>query len=119
MGTRVFTLYIYVCKFVHRNCYFCMYIYMYTYQNKYRSDCTLQSEKLSAAAMSSQSAEEITSRKIFARAFPKILCTLSNVKEGGYFSYKDSTFQVPNSKRGTGRVVSWRELGMLSVFGKK
>jgi hypothetical protein len=72
----------------------------------YGSDCTIQSEKLSNAAIKALSPEEIISRKIFARSFPKVLSTLSD-----YFSYRDSAFHVKDSKKGTGRVVSWREIG--------
>jgi hypothetical protein len=102
--------------YVYFDIHISIHMYPYIYKYIHRSDCTLQSEKLSAAAISSQSPEEISTRKIFARTFPKVLCTLSNVKEGGYFSYNDSTFQVPNGKRGTGRVVSWRDLGMHFIY---
>lgn len=77
----------------------------------YGSDCTLQSDKLSNAAINYFTADEIISRKIFARTFPKVVSTLSD-----YFSYRDSAYQVKNSKKGTGRVYSWRELGIEGAF---
>ena len=82
----------------------------------YGCDCTLQSEKLNSVAMKTYTNDEINMNKIYARTFAKVLCTLSDVKKGGYFSYRDSSFNVKNSKRGTGRVVSWRDLQIPGTF---
>ena len=116
----------------------------------YGSDITLQSEKMRAASLSSMTSEEIAKSRLFARTFPKVLSTLSDVKRGsfliliilsyhplfsvcivltipllscstnlpsgGYFCYRDSAFGVEASKRGTGRVVSWRDLGIEGSF---
>ena len=82
----------------------------------YGSDCTLQSPKLSAAAINLHSAADITAKKIFARSFARVLCSLSDVKKGGYFSYKDCTYTVGSGKAGSGRVVSWRELGIIGAY---
>ena len=54
--------------------------------------------------------DEKISRKIFPRIFPKLLNTISNPSNGGYFEFKDCSFKVQKSKLGTGRVVSWMKL---------
>ena len=82
----------------------------------YGCDCTLQSNKLNSVAMNTYTNDEIDMNKIYARTFAKVLCTLSDVKKGGYFSYRDSSFNVKNSKRSTGRVVSWRDLQIPGTF---
>ena len=82
----------------------------------YGCDCTLQSDKLNSVAMNTYTNDEINMNKIYARTFAKVLCTLSDVKKGGYFSYRDSSFGVKNSKRSTGRVVSWRDLQIPGTF---
>jgi hypothetical protein len=44
----------------------------------YGNDCTFQSDKLRSAAMSAESPEDIVSKRIFARSFPKVLSKLTN-----------------------------------------
>ena len=82
----------------------------------YGCDCTLQSEKMNSIVSDNHTVDEINVRKIYARTFAKVLCTVSDVNKGGYFSYRDSSFNVKSSKRSTGRVVSWRDLKIPGTF---
>lgn len=50
--------------------------------------------------------EEIIMKKIYSRTFAKVLCTVSDSNNGGYFSYQDSSFQIESSKKGTGNIVA-------------
>ena len=48
----------------------------------YGSDLTLQSDKMKAASLSSMTSEEVAKSRLFARAYPKVLSALSDVKRG-------------------------------------
>ena len=49
---------------------------------------------------------------LLSRVFPKMMSLNAPDK----FSYKYSTFTVHKSKEGTGRVVMWRQMGILNSF---
>jgi hypothetical protein len=83
----------------------------------YGCDLTFQPEKYCKYLASNLTEEEMNQRRIFCRIFPKILCTMSkSSSSNGYFSYRDCSFNVDKSKFGTGRVVSWRDLGVLAAY---
>lgn len=83
----------------------------------YGCDLTLQPDKYAKYVTTNLSDEEVNHRRIFCRIFPKILCTLSkSTNPNGYFSYRDCSFKIDKSKFGTGRVVSWRDLGVLAAY---
>lgn len=50
------------------------------------------------------------------RLFPHLLGTTSNSQCGGFYSFSDCTFSVSGSKKGTGRVVVWKEAEVLHSF---
>ncbi|DBA02348.1 TPA: hypothetical protein N0F65_007167 [Lagenidium giganteum] len=50
------------------------------------------------------------------RLFPHILAKTSSSARGGFYSFPDCTFTVTPSKKGTGRVVVWREAEVLHSF---
>lgn len=83
----------------------------------YGCDVSAQPEKYSKYLASVLSEDEINQRRIFCRIFPKILCTMSKSStSNGYFSYRDCSFNIDKSKFGTGRVVSWRDLGVMASY---
>jgi hypothetical protein len=83
----------------------------------YGCDLTMQPEKYAKYLATMLSEEEVNQRRIFCRVFPKILCTMSkSSNSNGYFSYRDCAFSIDKSKFGTGRVVSWRDLGVLAAY---
>ena len=42
--------------------------------------------------------------------------TTNTVNYNGYFSYRDCSFKVQKNKMGTGRVVCWRDIGILNSY---
>ncbi|TYZ63720.1 hypothetical protein PybrP1_003689 [[Pythium] brassicae (nom. inval.)] len=50
------------------------------------------------------------------RLFPHLLAKVSSAQRGGFYSYADCTFSVSSAKKGTGRVVVWREAAVLHSF---
>lgn len=50
------------------------------------------------------------------RLFPHLLAKTSSSQRGGFYSYSDCTFSVSSSKKGTGRVVIWKEAEVLHSF---
>lgn len=50
------------------------------------------------------------------RVFPHLLAKASNAHNGGFYSFADSTFSVSRAKKGTARVVVWREAAVLHSF---
>lgn len=75
----------------------------------YGCDLTQQTERITKMILPALTPEEIGAKRIFSRTFPKVLCTISDSQEGGYFSYRDCSFVVDKSKYGTGRVVCWKD----------
>jgi hypothetical protein len=82
----------------------------------YGSDILRQPEKTSKAVLKVIPQDEIDTRRLFARVFPKVLCAISDVRDGGYFSYRDCSFGISASKKGTGRVIGWKELGIEGAY---
>ena len=82
----------------------------------YGCDITMQSDRINKELVSKIPAEDLRQRRIFSRVFPKVLSSVSNAKQGGYFSYRDCAFVVDKSKAGTGRVVCWRELKIAASY---
>lgn len=60
----------------------------------------------------------VTSRSEAARVrlFPHVLSKTCGSTSGGFYSFPDCTFSVNGSKKGTGRVVVWREVEVLHSF---
>ena len=54
---------------------------------------------------------QFQAQRLFSRLFPKVLSLVSN-----HFSYHDCNYRVQLSKRGTGRVTSWRSLGIPASY---
>lgn len=81
----------------------------------YGCDTTLQSEN-SPSSDTTLSNEEKVMQRIYTRIFPTILCSTSNKDSGGYFSSKDCSYKVQKSKKGTARVVSWRDIGIEGAY---
>lgn len=50
------------------------------------------------------------------RLFPHLLGKTSSALRGGFYSFSDCTFSVSNAKKGTGRVVVWKEAEVLHSF---
>lgn len=50
------------------------------------------------------------------RLFPHLLEKTSSSERGGFYSLPDCTFSVSGSKKGTGRVVVWKEAEVLHSF---
>ncbi|GAB9473299.1 Reticulocyte-binding protein 2 a [Globisporangium polare] len=50
------------------------------------------------------------------RLLPHLLGKTSNSQRGGFYSFSDCTFSVSGSKKGTGRVVVWKEAEVLHSF---
>uniref|UniRef100_K3WKC5 Peptidase M14 domain-containing protein n=1 Tax=Globisporangium ultimum (strain ATCC 200006 / CBS 805.95 / DAOM BR144) TaxID=431595 RepID=K3WKC5_GLOUD len=50
------------------------------------------------------------------RLFPHVLGKTSSSQRGGFYSFSDCTFSVSGSKKGTGRVVVWKEAQVLHSF---
>lgn len=50
------------------------------------------------------------------RVFPHVLGKTSGSQRGGFYSFPDCTFSVSGSKKGTGRVVVWKEAEVLHSF---
>ena len=77
-----------------------------------------QSSNAVWASGSGPPARDASAQRIFTRVFPTILCALNREDQGGagYFSYSDCTFSVSKDKQGTGRVVSWRTLGVEATY---
>jgi len=73
-----------------------------------------------SAGMISLTKSQLLNRSIFARIFPKVLVSVStdrsNNKERGYFSFEDCALSIQKSKSGTGRVVSWRNIGISAAY---
>lgn len=82
----------------------------------YGCDLTLQPDKAAKVAETCFTRDQINHHRIFCRLFPKILSSVSKAGTGGYFSYRDCSFRIDRSKLGTGRVVSWRDLGILGSY---
>ena len=64
---------------------------------------------------------EVLGQRVHSRTFAKVLCGLSNSslkesKRKGYFNYDDCKFTVSKGKRGTGRVVAWRDIGIEGSY---
>lgn len=78
----------------------------------YGCDYYLQPEK----AIVNSGIIDRSASKIFPRIFPKLVSTISNSENGGYFSFKDCSFKIQKSKLGTGRVVSWGSLGIEGSY---
>ena len=51
------------------------------------------------------------SQRIFSRLFPRVLAHISN-----HFSYRDCNYRVQLSKSGTGRVTSWKSVGIPAAY---
>lgn len=81
----------------------------------YGCDATLLSENF-PSPITVLSNEEKMMQKIYTRIFPTILCFLSNKDSGGYFSSADNSFKVQKSKKGTARVVSWKDIGIEGSY---
>src|SRR5690606_20662125 len=60
--------------------------------------------------------EQTFGQRVFTRTFPYILCSTSDVRQGGYFAYEDCSFTVQRSKRATARVVSWHDLDINAAY---
>ena len=84
----------------------------------YGCDVLQQPDRFTVAAHGAKSSEEIALQRIFARVYPKILCSLNRTDclGRGFFSYNDCTFSVSGDKGGTGRVISWRNLGIQAAY---
>lgn len=50
------------------------------------------------------------------RLFPHVLSKTCGSTSGGFYSFPDCTFSISGSKKGTGRVVVWREVEVLHSF---
>ena len=96
------------------------------------------------AGRSRMSRVDVITQRIFTRLYPRILCALSSsvataaaiaataaakgqplpvkatglsaLEQPGYFSYKDTKFNVTKSKRGTGRIVAWKDIGVECAY---
>jgi len=91
----------------------------------YGCDITQQPEKQLKAVLSTKSAAAIAAQRVYARTFPRVLSSVSNShasgpggagKGPGYFSYRDCCYAVTKSKFGTGRAVSWLNLGIEGAY---
>eukprot|EP01039_Chlorochromonas_danica_P010176 gene10176-11260_t len=61
--------------------------------------------------------DETALRRLHCRLYPRVLSTLSrSTTSNGYFSYSDCNFKISKGKLGTGRVVMWREMGVLGSY---
>lgn len=63
-------------------------------------------------AQTPRNGEEDDNKRVFARLFPKVLSATSK----GVFAYRDCAFTIAKSKAGTGRVVAWRDIGILGAY---
>lgn len=81
----------------------------------YGCDVSLQPDKW-VKCESKRSVSDIQSSKVFSRVFPKILSSVSNCRQGGYFSFRDCSFKVQRSKAGTGRVMFWKSIGIQAAY---
>ena len=84
----------------------------------YGNDATQQTSKLAAQTRLSLNYNEqhIFNQRVHTRIFPHILSSVSSSGSSGYFSFEDCSFGVQRSKKGTGRVVCWRELGIEASY---
>ena len=82
----------------------------------YGCDFFLQPEKLISQSGGIIIGRDAEARKIYPRIFPKILSTISNPRNGGYFEFRDCSFKVQKSKLGTGRVVTWMGTGVEGAY---
>ncbi len=97
----------------------------------YGCDIVQQPEHWLRQDVANKTRMEILAQRVYCRIFPMILCSLS-VPSGkdkdsggndstdkpspGYFCYDDNKFAVSKSKKGTGRVVAWREIGIEGAY---
>ncbi|RYH29295.1 hypothetical protein EON65_08990 [archaeon] len=82
----------------------------------YGCDLTYQQDKIVKFLTQNMSEEDINNRRLYARLYPKILCTLSKANYNGYFSYNDCAFAIQKNKGGTGRVFGYRECGIIGSY---
>eukprot|EP01038_Epipyxis_sp_PR26KG_P005318 gene5318-7382_t len=82
----------------------------------YGCDMTLLPEKNAKVMTCTMQKDDIDANRIYARTFPKILSMISDSNNNGYFSFKDCSFAIDKSKFGTGRVVTWRDLGVVASY---
>lgn len=54
---------------------------------------------------------EFHTQRVFSRLFPRVLAHISS-----HFSYRDCDYRVQLSKSGTGRVTSWKSVGIPAAY---
>ena len=81
----------------------------------YGCDVALQPSKMFKRELKKRQ-DDIFSRRLYTRIFPKVLCSISRSDSNGFFSYQDCCFRVQKSKLGTGRVVGWKDLGIEGSY---
>lgn len=77
----------------------------------YGCDYVLEERKGTKGHVAAPQQEEMDARRLFSRLFPKILSRVSRD-----FSYRDCKYQVQLSKRGTGRVAAWKNVGVCGSY---
>ena len=82
----------------------------------YGCDVVQQPEAWVKRDLADKSRMDVIGQRVFCRTFPRILEVISSSKEEGYFSFSDCKFNVGKGKRGTGRIVAWRDIGIEASY---